>query len=663
VHEVLGRGGFGTVYRAELTGLGGFRKSVALKVLNQDVAGSDEIAQRFRDEARILGLVRHRSIVQVDGLVQLGDRWAVVMELVDGISLELVARFRPMPAGSALEVVAEVARALDVAWSAKGPEDRPLHLMHRDIKPPNIQITASGDVKVLDFGVARADFAHREAKTHALSFGSVPYMSPERLDFTDTPAGDVYALGAVLFEIITGEALGKAKGRPEVHTARVAERVNWVRENLHEGGDRVADLLESMLAYEADERPSARELERTCLLLQRDIGGLLLRDWCEVHVPVLQAEQPSEAGAEFSGSTLIENAGSTGVPSISSPLATSGSAPRVPASGPRTPGSGPRTPASGPRTPLPAPRVVRPAPRPEDVLARSQALRRSQAFRRPPAVPSRALPISQPRAVPPPTVPAVGQPVPGAVAHRSEAALSPAGPSESVGPREPVRKKTSTAARLLAVFVVGLMLAAVVVVAGFFAVSASHKAPPPAVSPSVSAETVQAHPARKKPGHTEEKRSAKKPAKKKKKKKKPAAKAPVEGGAGVPAKTTPEGDGVEPTEGLASDVATAADGTEAADAVPPAVDVLEEGPPNTARAATVRVSTQGSGGGADSVILEGATGRLTIPSSGGTIELAPGRWFGEALFGTQRVPIGHFTVQPGEQVVLRCDGTTMLCSR
>ena len=145
---VLGRGGFGTVYRAQLLGQGGFRKAVALKVLNPDMTGVAEVASRLRDEARILGLVRHRALVQVDGLVQLDGRWAVVMEYVPGVDLRVLLRGGPVPVGPALEVAGEVAGALNAAYSAKGPDGSPLRLLHRDIKPGNVLVTAMGEVKV-----------------------------------------------------------------------------------------------------------------------------------------------------------------------------------------------------------------------------------------------------------------------------------------------------------------------------------------------------------------------------------------------------------------------------------------------------------------------------------------------------------------------------------
>ena len=88
VLEAVGRGGFGTVYKAELLGAGGFRKRVALKVLNPEVAQDAEFSQRLRDEARMLGLLEHPSVVRVDGLAMLGGRWTVVMEFIDGTTLE-----------------------------------------------------------------------------------------------------------------------------------------------------------------------------------------------------------------------------------------------------------------------------------------------------------------------------------------------------------------------------------------------------------------------------------------------------------------------------------------------------------------------------------------------------------------------------------------------
>ena len=94
---VIGKGGFGTVYKAQLLGEGGFKRTVALKVLNADMREMEDVASRLRDEARLLGLLRHRAILGVDGLVRLNGRWTVVMEFIDGADLGRVTRTSLLP--------------------------------------------------------------------------------------------------------------------------------------------------------------------------------------------------------------------------------------------------------------------------------------------------------------------------------------------------------------------------------------------------------------------------------------------------------------------------------------------------------------------------------------------------------------------------------------
>ena len=100
------------MYRAQLLGAGGFEKIVALKVLNTEIDGAMDFAERLRDEARMLGLLQHRSIVRVDGLQQLNGRWTVVMEYVPGVDLKRLLTRGAMPVAPALELMEEVADAL-----------------------------------------------------------------------------------------------------------------------------------------------------------------------------------------------------------------------------------------------------------------------------------------------------------------------------------------------------------------------------------------------------------------------------------------------------------------------------------------------------------------------------------------------------------------------
>jgi len=304
IQEAVGKGGFGTVYRAELIGSGGFSKTVALKILNSDVEGVDEIAERLRDEARMLGLIRHRAIVQVDGLIQLNGRWTVVMEYIEGLSLKELLTQGPVPIGSALEMMSEVAAALHAAYTRPNRNGDPLKLLHRDLKPSNIQLTVSGDVKLLDFGIARADFSNREAITRSLVFGSLPYMSPERLDFEDSHAGDIYALGAVLYELVTGKKLGKTSANIHKHETRVINAIEAVI--LHTGSEEVADFIQSMLAYHTEDRPTAREVERRCRQLRSLFDDAWLSDWAERIIPPMLINRPPIED-DLSGTLLTEN--------------------------------------------------------------------------------------------------------------------------------------------------------------------------------------------------------------------------------------------------------------------------------------------------------------------------------------------------------------------
>lgn len=309
IEGVLGQGGFGTVYKAQLLGEGGFTRAVALKVLNADMEGMEDVARRLRDEARLLGLLRHRAILHVDGLVRMNGRWTVVMEYIDGSDLQRVARGGGVPLGPALEIIGEVASALHVAYTTTAPSGVPLKLLHRDIKPPNILLTSAGEVKVLDFGIARAEFGNREAQTRSVLYGSVGYMAPERLDFEELPEGDVYALGTVLYEILVGAPLGKASIREEKHQARIEEALDLLERKMGPLPPDFPELLGSMLSYDPEERPSAREVERRCRSIRQQIHGPWLRDWAEKAVPPLQQSRDQLPGGDFSGSVVSESGG------------------------------------------------------------------------------------------------------------------------------------------------------------------------------------------------------------------------------------------------------------------------------------------------------------------------------------------------------------------
>ncbi len=295
---VIGRSGLGTLYQARYKGESGFAKLVTLKMLDEGVADSDEIACRLRDEARVLGCLKHQAIVQVDRLARLGGRWTLVQEHVEGVSLDTVIEQGPMPTGPALEVIANVAGALHAAFTASGPDGSPLRLQHRDIKPSAILVDSYGGTRVMDFGIARACFSGREARTRSFVVGSFEYMAPERLALEEGgPWSDIYSLGQVLYALLAGRGFGRSHPSERHHkaiidkaTARLLERPGGVPEG-------VLELLLRMLAMEPHVRPDARSVERSCTELVRALADETLRAWAEYTVePMVQARDASSQG-------------------------------------------------------------------------------------------------------------------------------------------------------------------------------------------------------------------------------------------------------------------------------------------------------------------------------------------------------------------------------
>ncbi len=269
---LLGEGGFGRVYKARLEDDQGFSKVVAVKIGDADAP--EPVLKRFRDEARILGLVRDRAIVNVEPPTRIGDRWAVVMEYVEGASLrQLLAARTRLPPKVALEVVQEIARALDSVYAAPGPDGAPLQLVHRDLKPGNVQLTAAGEVKILDFGLARARFQGREADSTTNIGGTLGYIAPERLEGIESDRGDIYSLGILLRTLVTG--IGPIQWRE-----RVAQG------NVPDDGDirQVLGLVERMIAADPAQRPSAAEVEEQCAAWVAAMRGPTLRSWCREFV-------------------------------------------------------------------------------------------------------------------------------------------------------------------------------------------------------------------------------------------------------------------------------------------------------------------------------------------------------------------------------------------
>ena len=317
--RAIAAGGFGTVYLCKEEHASGFSQVVAIKLLNAQWSDSDEISSRIRDEARLLGLLRHRNIVNVLDLTSIQGRSAVIMEYLEAVDLRFLCRHCKdiglrLPVRPALEIIYQVATALDAAYNRPPMEgEKPLRVIHRDIKPSNIMLDAQGVPKVLDFGVAQSDIASKEANTEELQFGSVDYMAPERLFFEpETPASDVYSLAATLFEILTFERLGKAQGRSSKHQAHLTNRLSFLRGSISVASDIAADLenlLLRALDFAHENRPDAATFSSELKQLARRISDEDLVVWAEHHLPsaVQSSRSRAHTAEPLSNSILVED--------------------------------------------------------------------------------------------------------------------------------------------------------------------------------------------------------------------------------------------------------------------------------------------------------------------------------------------------------------------
>lgn len=301
--DALGTPGEARFYRGRLSGAegSGFSKIVAIKLVEEDAADRTELAQRNKDEARLLALLKHRAIVAVDDLLQISGRWAVTMEFVDGEDLGALTRRGALPPRVVAELAQEIAGALAAAHEARDPATgQPLGLVHRTVQPNNIRVTPTGAARLVGFGFARARFAGREAKTGYLAFDQASFLAPERLLGQDSAAGDVYGLAASLASALLGDKIRALSPVVASHAAGLAELRGRLAERLSgPAGEELLDHLVAALAYAPEARPTARTLELSLQGLPARLGGDGLKEWAPTNVRAFpKPPRPAAAAPE-----------------------------------------------------------------------------------------------------------------------------------------------------------------------------------------------------------------------------------------------------------------------------------------------------------------------------------------------------------------------------
>ena len=315
IGKLLTQGGMASVYLGQRVAPGGFAKTVVLKRLRPELAQKPPLLALFLREASLAATLEHPSIVRTLDLAKLGGDYYLVMEYVSGGDLRLLLRRarrrgQRFSAAAVLYLGRELLSALDYAHSRCAADGQPLHLCHRDVSPANILLSTEGEVKLSDFGIAQASAALESAGGIRLR-GKIGYMSPEQAQGGTVDARtDLFALAAVLYEVLTSKRLFIGQlGQPvaEIYDAAIVAP-SRLCPNLPAGFDSV---FAKALAHRPEDRyGSAREFYTALRELTRASNLWLGRLGLAEHLRELCGPDPE------TWSSLEERTGTAIIPSI-----------------------------------------------------------------------------------------------------------------------------------------------------------------------------------------------------------------------------------------------------------------------------------------------------------------------------------------------------------
>jgi serine/threonine-protein kinase len=210
----LEAGGMAEVFRAELESVEGFKKEVAIKRVLPHLSQNRQFIEMFLDEARLSLKFSHANVVQTFSIGTADNTYFIVMEFIDGVNVRKIMEYygttgHVMSPAQAAFVINEVCKGLTYAHNLSGGDGRPLGVVHRDVSPPNILLSKEGEVKIVDFGLAKAT-SQLESTDPGLIKGKFAYLSPEAAHGLEVDKrADIFAAGTVLWELLTGKRLFK----------------------------------------------------------------------------------------------------------------------------------------------------------------------------------------------------------------------------------------------------------------------------------------------------------------------------------------------------------------------------------------------------------------------------------------------------------------------
>jgi serine/threonine protein kinase len=289
VYERLGQGGMATVHRAEKRGVG-FRRPVALKRLLPHVAADPDLVKLFVDEARLASHLRHANVAQTYELGKVGETFFIAMEYASGPTLTQVIRQCQKAAGEiplpiTVNILGQLCEALDYAHNLCDDTGQALRIIHRDVSPANIIVTNTGIVKLIDFGIAKTALSSVKTQTGFIK-GKFGYIAPEYISGKIDARVDLFAIGVIAHELLSGRRLFEGKDDFEtLANIRELDMKPPSRWNPHVPPD-LDDIVMTALARDPDQRwQSAAAMQVALANAARDlgvpVGSVQLVEWIE----------------------------------------------------------------------------------------------------------------------------------------------------------------------------------------------------------------------------------------------------------------------------------------------------------------------------------------------------------------------------------------------
>ncbi|MES1174325.1 MAG: serine/threonine-protein kinase [Myxococcales bacterium] len=274
VLEKIASGGMAEVFRAESAGLEGFKKTVAIKRVLPHLSEKKQFIGMFLDEARVSAQLSHSNCVQVFDIGVGDNTYFIVMEYVDGADLKGLIEHRkksatPFPVEEACLICVRICEGLSYAHELTDNNGESLHIVHRDMSPPNVLITRFGEVKIVDFGLAKAN-SQLEKSEPGIIKGKFSYLSPEAAQGLPVDAKtDIFAVGIILWELLAGRRL--FMGETDLETVRMVQQAKVP--SIRQFNPKVSVELERVMNKALAGDPAARY--QTARDFGRDLNNML----------------------------------------------------------------------------------------------------------------------------------------------------------------------------------------------------------------------------------------------------------------------------------------------------------------------------------------------------------------------------------------------------